>query len=123
MLLCSKIFFKGGLRFKPHPEYMCQGGSMRRMNICKLVESIQEGIPDLHRESAFALIEDVQKSMIYLSSQLNNMYDRDSFDTLQDDFQIILHFLNRIFCEETTYHAGKLLEDSEMMISRQGDLA
>jgi hypothetical protein len=123
MLLCNKVYFNNRLRLRryqgvsiatPHPEYMCQGGSMHRSNVLKLVDAIRQGIPRTAGPLALSIVQDVEDVMIYLASHLNNMYDRDAFDALQVDYQIFLYLFQRILSEESG--GGTLLRSSERIV-------
>jgi len=126
MLLCSKIYFNNRLRLRryqsaciatPHPEYMCQGGPMQRSNVLKLMDTMKEAIPSTSGPLAIATLQDFEDAMIYLSSHLNNMHDRDAFDDLQIDFQILLYLFQRILCEENCGGIpGTLLRKSQLVI-------
>ena len=62
--------------------------------------------------AASMVMTEIQNVMICLSSQTNNMYDRDACDNLQVDFQIFLYLFQRIFRQSP----GTLLQDSDSMI-------
>lgn len=97
----------------PHPQYMYQEGSMQRINLLKLVDSIKQGIPENADPSALAVIQDVEDVMICLSGHVDNMYDRDAYDDLQVDFQIFLYLFQRILREESSV---TLISASETII-------
>lgn len=108
MLLCNKVYFNNRLRLRryqavcigtPHPEYMCQGGSMHRSHVLKLVDAVKQSIPSEAGPDASAVIQDMEDAMIYLASHVNNVYDRDVFETLQVDLQIFLYLFQRILSE------------------------
>ncbi len=61
----------------------------RRESACDLFLH-HEGISSTSGPIAIATLQDFEVAMIYLSSHLKNMYDRDAFDDLQVDFQILL---------------------------------
>lgn len=124
MLLCNKVYFNNRLRLRryqvvcigsPHPEYMCQGGAMHRIHVLKLVDAIKQSIPFTVGPDALAIIQDVEDAMIYLASHLNNMYDRDAFETLQVDLQIFLYLFQRVLSEDS---AGAQSPDSLLHNSR-----
>jgi len=85
---------------------------MHRLNILKWMDSIKVGLPDDVDPVASTIMTEVQDIMICLSSQTNNMYDRDAYVNLQVDFQIFLYLFQRILRQSP----GTLLQDSESMI-------
>jgi hypothetical protein len=104
MLLCNKVYFNTRLRLRryqavcigtPHPEYMCQGGAMHRANVRSLVAGMQAGAIAAS-PSATRLVQDMEQAMIHLDAQVNNLHDRDAFDSLQVDLQILLYLLHRV---------------------------
>jgi len=84
---------------------------MGRTRVINFVNTIKETVPDV------PLIHDVQNTMLYLTSQLNNMFNRSRFERLQVNFQIFLYLLDRIFGDETDSFSEKLFHDSERIIS------
>ena len=126
MLLCNKVYFKPDrvqLHLRkyqrtciatPHPQYMCQGGAMNRIQVLKLVNAIKQSIPFTVGPDALAVIEDVERVMIYLASYFNS-YDLDAFDTLQVDLQIFLYLFQRVLSEDS---AGAQSLDSLLHNSR-----
>lgn len=104
MLLCNKVYYTTRLRLRryqavcigtPHPEYMCQGRSMHRVNVRHLVDSIKGGWTNAR---ALSLVQDVEEIMIFLDANVYNLYDRDAFEDLQVDMQIFLYLLHRVLC-------------------------
>lgn len=131
MLLCNKVYFNNRLRLRryqtvcigsPHPEYMCQGGCMQRTQILGLVDGIKQGLPPDAGPDATGVVQDMEDVMIYLAGHVNNMYDRDAFDTLQVDLQILLYLFHRVLCEQ---HATGMATGSNslMMTSKRIVLA
>jgi hypothetical protein len=123
MLLCNKVYFNNRLRLRryqavcignPHPEYMCQGGAMQRIQVLRLVDAIKQSIPSTVGPDALAVIEDVERVMIYVASHFNR-YDLDAFDTLQVDLQIFLYLFQRVLSEDS---AGAQSLDSLLHNSR-----
>jgi hypothetical protein len=108
MLLCNKVYFNNRLRLRryqticignPHPEYMCQGGSMNRAQILKLVDGIKQSMPSDAGPDATAVLQDMEDTMVYLSGHVNNVYDRDAYDNLQVDVQILMYLFHRVLVE------------------------
>ena len=128
MLLCNKVYFNNRLRLRryqtvcigtPHPEYMCQGGCMHRSHVLKLVDTVKQSLPNYAGALALALIQDVEDAMIYLASHVNNMYDREAFETLQVDLQIFLYLFRRVVSEENLRNyenPDSLLHTSQLIV-------
>lgn len=121
ILLCNKIYFDNRMRLRryqlvcigtPHPEYMCQGGCMARGNILKLVDAFKT--PGVGTD-AIIVMQYVEDAMIWLSSHVNNVWDRDSFEELQVDFQLFLYFLHSVVVN-TPPGPDSLLETSKSIV-------
>ena len=91
---------------------------MQRIQVLKLVDAIKQSIPSTVGPDALAVVQDVEVAMIYLASHLNNMYDRDAFDTLQVDLQIFLYLFQRVLSEDSVgaQSLDSLLHNSRLSV-------
>jgi hypothetical protein len=130
MLLCTKRYFKPHpnsleqphLRKyqeicieTPHPQYIYQGGPMQRRNLRKWMDSIHQRVPENVDPSALVVIQDMANAMVFCAAQVNNMFDTDVLDDLQEDYQVFLYLFLRILRQGGS-GPGTLLQDSESMI-------
>lgn len=105
MLLNNKVYFTNRLRLRryqavcigmPHPEYMCQGGVMARAQVIKLMDSLKQSLPRDAGPEALSVFQDAEDIMLMMGAHVNNLHDRDAYETLQVDLQIYVYLLQRV---------------------------